>query len=92
MRRVTLLRIPVLLLLLCRAGQTQRNIVPQVGDVATGKVMFELEGILQLNLKPCSGAARDSLMSFHKPYKKRALGEKTCPNGQTFPEFSVEQL
>lgn len=91
MRQSRLLLLPALLFLLTSSGQTQKSLTAQVGDLAKGEVVREEQGHLLLNPKPCSGAKPESVIDFHDPYKKRALGNKTCPNGRTYEEASVEQ-
>ena len=91
MRHSRLLLLPALLFLLTSSGQTQRSLTARIGDVANGEVVREAQGHLLLNPKPCSGSNPASVIDFREPYRKRALGNKTCPNGRTFEEFSVEQ-
>lgn len=46
------------------------------GDVATGEVLMEKDGQLQLNAKPCD---RDKdVIIFRKPYVKGAAGTIDC--------------
>jgi hypothetical protein len=91
MRQSRLLLLPALLLFLTSSGQTQRSLTAQVGDLANGEVLSEVQGHLLLNPKPCSAGRPDSVIDFHEPYKKRPLGNKTCPNGRNYMEVSVEQ-
>jgi len=91
MRLSRVLLLVLLPVLLTTDGQTQRNILARVGDVANGAIMLESAGRLLLNPKPCAEGNPDSVIEFHQPYAKRSLGNKGCPNGRAYEEFSVEQ-
>ena len=56
------------------------------GDVATGVILLEEKGELDLDTRPCKGR----VYTFHPPYKKKERGKVTC-DGKEFQQYSVEQ-
>lgn len=91
MRPLRLFLLLVLPLLAVGGGQTPKSRLANVGDVAYGEIFREGQGHLFLNPRPCSGSTPDSVIDFHDPYRKRLLANKTCPNGRSYDQFSVEQ-
>ena len=54
-------------------GQPQ---IAKPGDAATGEVLMEKDGRLQLNAKPCD--KDKAVVIFRKPYIKEAAGNINC--------------
>jgi len=63
-----------------------KNRTAQFRVVATGVILLEEKGELDLDTRPCKGR----VYAFHSPYKKEARGKVTC-DSKEFPQYSVEQ-
>lgn len=48
------------------------------GDVAVGEILAETDDRLELNIRPCAGAA--TVIVFRKPYLKEAVETARCAN------------
>jgi hypothetical protein len=57
------------------------------GDIATGRLIREESGELDLDTSPCNG---DRVVRFHEPYEKTIIGQLRCSN-QALDKIQVHQ-
>ena len=78
-------------ILLISMGNGQRNSAARGGDIAEGAVVSDANGVLILNITPCKATPDSDYLRFHSPYRRRDLGQASCPNGSRYSKVSVEQ-
>jgi hypothetical protein len=84
--------VSLVILLMPDAGSGQSRADARAGDIANGVVVQEQVGVsLILNTTPCSAQPQSQYLVFHDPYRRRDLGQSSCPSGGNYARVSVEQ-